>query len=139
MPRVSSAQAKHSCLSHAPARFLENLSNLDFGSSTSTGERIHNVKLPSWAKGDALLFVHMHRQVSIRSWTFIRSLTFATLKALESRYVSENLPAWIDLIWGCKQHDIDSLNVFHPLSYEGAIGRPVPKLQRYDFSPYHRP
>ncbi|KAG8221472.1 hypothetical protein J3R82DRAFT_1685 [Butyriboletus roseoflavus] len=83
--------------------FLENLSNLDFGSSTSTGEKIHHVKLPPWAKGDALLFVHMHRQ------------------ALESRYVSESLPAWIDLIWGCKQHDIDSLNVFHPLSYEGAI------------------
>ncbi|KAI9573033.1 hypothetical protein HD554DRAFT_2058344 [Boletus coccyginus] len=82
--------------------FLENLSNLDFGSSTS-GEKIHNVKLPPWAKEDALLFVHMHRQ------------------ALESRYVSENLPAWIDLIWGYEQHDIDSLNVFHPLSYEGAI------------------
>ncbi|KAF8547687.1 beach-domain-containing protein [Imleria badia] len=83
--------------------FLENLSNIDFGSLITTGERIHNVKLPPWAKGDALLFVHMHRQ------------------ALESRYVSENLPAWIDLIWGYKQHDIDSLNVFHPLSYEGAI------------------
>ncbi|KAH0828735.1 hypothetical protein J3R83DRAFT_3154 [Lanmaoa asiatica] len=91
--------------------FLENLSNLDFGSSTSTGEKIHDVKLPPWAKGDALLFVHMHRQ------------------ALESRYVSENLPAWIDLIWGVKQCDIDSLNVFHPLSYEGAIGELVPKLQ----------
>lgn len=41
---------------------------------------------------------------------------------LESHYVSENLPAWIDLIWGCKQRDVDSVNVFHPLSYEGAIG-----------------
>ncbi|KAF8444038.1 hypothetical protein L210DRAFT_3445126 [Boletus edulis BED1] len=83
--------------------FLENLSNIDFGCSTSTGEKIHNVKLPPWAKGDPLFFVHMHRQ------------------ALESRYVSENLPAWIDLIWGCKQRDVDALNVFHPLSYEGAI------------------
>ncbi|KAN0082499.1 hypothetical protein V8E55_008294 [Tylopilus felleus] len=83
--------------------FLENLSSIDFGCLTSTGERIHNVKLPPWAKGDSLLFIHMHRQ------------------ALESRFVSENLPAWIDLIWGCKQHDIESLNVFHPLSYEGAI------------------
>lgn len=31
------------------------------------------------------------------------------------------MPAWIDLIWGCKQRDPDSLNVFHPLSYEGSI------------------
>ncbi|KAG1745693.1 hypothetical protein EDB19DRAFT_1927133 [Suillus lakei] len=83
--------------------FLENSSNLDFGISQTTGERIHNVKLPAWAKGDPLLFIVMHRRV------------------LESHYVSENLPAWIDLIWGCKQQDVDSANVFHPLSYEGAI------------------
>ncbi|KIK98640.1 hypothetical protein PAXRUDRAFT_823685 [Paxillus rubicundulus Ve08.2h10] len=83
--------------------FLENSSNLDFGVSQTSGEKIHDVKLPPWAKGDALLFTHLHRQ------------------ALESSYVSENLPAWIDLIWGCKQRDIDSLNIFHPLSYENAI------------------
>ncbi len=50
----------------------------------------------------------------------LAALTFA--QALESDYVSENLPAWIDLIWGCKQRDPASLNVFHPLSYEGSIG-----------------
>ncbi|KAG1874893.1 beach-domain-containing protein [Suillus subluteus] len=83
--------------------FLENSANLDFGISQTTGERIHNVKLPAWAKGDPLLFIVMHRRI------------------LESHYVSENLPAWIDLIWGCKQRDVDSANVFHPLSYEGAI------------------
>jgi hypothetical protein len=50
----------------------------------------------------------------------LAALTVA--QALESDYVSENLPAWIDLIWGCKQRDPASLNVFHPLSYEGSIG-----------------
>jgi hypothetical protein len=50
----------------------------------------------------------------------LAALTIA--QALESDYVSENLPAWIDLIWGCKQRDPASLNVFHPLSYEGSIG-----------------
>ena len=51
---------------------------------------------------------------------FLAVLTLS--QALESDYVSENLPAWIDLIWGCKQRDPASLNVFHPLSYEGSIG-----------------
>ncbi|KAL4077210.1 hypothetical protein V8B97DRAFT_1866535 [Scleroderma yunnanense] len=82
--------------------FLVNLSRLDFGSQ-STGEKINDVKLPPWAKNDPLLFVTLHR------------------RALESHYVSENLPAWIDLIWGCKQRSVESLNVFHPLSYEGAV------------------
>jgi hypothetical protein len=56
---------------------------------------------------------------------YFRSCSLAALtiaQALESDYVSENLPAWIDLIWGCKQRDPASLNVFHPLSYEGSIG-----------------
>lgn len=43
-------------------------------------------------------------------------------QALESDYVSRHLPSWIDLIWGYKQRDVDALNVFHPLSYEGTIG-----------------
>lgn len=83
--------------------FLQNLNNLDFGVQQSTGEKIHDVKLPPWAKNDPLLFILEHR------------------KALESDFVSENLPAWIDLIWGFKQRDADALNVFHPLSYEGSI------------------
>ncbi|PIL27451.1 hypothetical protein GSI_10600 [Ganoderma sinense ZZ0214-1] len=83
--------------------FLENSSNLDFGVLQNTGERIHDVKLPPWAKRDPFLFIVMNR------------------KALESDYVSENLPQWIDLIWGCRQADPESYNVFHPLSYEGAI------------------
>jgi len=44
------------------------------------------------------------------------------VQALESPIVSEHLPAWIDLIWGCNQRDPSSLNAFHPLSYEGSIG-----------------
>ncbi|KAI9451783.1 beach-domain-containing protein [Russula earlei] len=84
--------------------FLENSANLDFGVQQNTGQRIHHVVLPPWAKRDPMLFIILNR------------------RALESDYVSENLPAWIDLIWGCKQRDPTFLNVFHPLSYEGTIG-----------------
>ncbi|PCH37188.1 beach-domain-containing protein [Wolfiporia cocos MD-104 SS10] len=83
--------------------FLENSAGIDFGVQQSTGERIDNAKLPPWAKQDPLLFIVMNRA------------------ALESDYVSQNLPYWIDLIWGYKQRDPASLNVFHPLSYEGSI------------------
>ncbi|KAI0700338.1 beach-domain-containing protein [Cytidiella melzeri] len=83
--------------------FLENSAHLDFGVQQSNGERIHHVKLPSWAKDDPLLFVTLNRQ------------------AIESDCVSRNLPCWIDLIWGWRQRDPASLNVFHPLSYEGSI------------------
>ncbi|KAF8184760.1 hypothetical protein BJ912DRAFT_973913 [Pholiota molesta] len=83
--------------------FLENAANHDFGVLQQTGEKIHDVKLPPWARQDPLLFITLNR------------------KALESPIVSEQLPAWIDLIWGCKQRDPASLNVFHPLSYEGSI------------------
>ncbi|KAF9067929.1 beach-domain-containing protein [Rhodocollybia butyracea] len=83
--------------------FLENSANHDFGVLQATGERIHDVKLPPWAKQDPLLFIIMNR------------------KALESNYVSENLHTWIDLIWGHKQRDPACLNSFHPLSYEGSI------------------
>ncbi|KAH8110236.1 BEACH domain-containing protein [Phellopilus nigrolimitatus] len=72
--------------------FLQNSANLDFGVQQDTGKKIHDVKLPPWAKEDPLLFIIEHR------------------KALESDYISENLPAWIDLIWGYKQRDADSLN-----------------------------
>ena len=44
-------------------------------------------------------------------------------QALESEHVSRHLHEWIDLIWGHKQRDPASLNVFHPLSYEGSIGK----------------
>ncbi|KAH8809671.1 beach-domain-containing protein [Flagelloscypha sp. PMI_526] len=83
--------------------FLENSANHDFGVLSGTGEKIHDVGLPPWAKGDPLLFVELNR------------------RALESSYVSAHLHEWIDLIWGVKQRDPESLNCFHPLSYEGAV------------------
>ncbi|CCM01782.1 uncharacterized protein FIBRA_03849 [Fibroporia radiculosa] len=83
--------------------FLENSARINFGVQQNTGERIDDVKLPLWAKRDPLLFIELNRQ------------------ALESDYVSEHLPQWIDLIWGYKQRDQDSLNAFHPLSYAGSI------------------
>lgn len=88
---------------YALPEFLENLARIDFGVQQNTGERIDDVKLPPWAKQDPLLFVVLNRA------------------ALESDHVSEHLPQWIDLIWGCKQRDPDSENVYHPLSYEGSI------------------
>lgn len=45
------------------SRFLENTSNLDFGVQQGSGERIHDVKLPPWAKQDPLLFIIMNRRV----------------------------------------------------------------------------
>ncbi|KAG8936117.1 hypothetical protein FRC02_004435 [Tulasnella sp. 418] len=83
--------------------FLLNLSNLDFGTQTLSQEKVDSVKLPPWAKQDPFLFITLHRQ------------------ALESDFVSRHLPSWIDLIWGYRQRDPTVLNVFHPLSYEGAI------------------
>ncbi|KAG8690949.1 hypothetical protein FRC11_007896 [Ceratobasidium sp. 423] len=82
--------------------FLDNRANLDLGIQ-GNGERVDNVKLPPWCNDDPYLFIQLHRQ------------------ALESELVSRGLPSWIDLIWGHKQRDPASLNVFHPLSYEGTI------------------
>ncbi|KAI5955472.1 BPH1 [Candida theae] len=85
--------------------FLVNSNNFDFG-KLQNGDSCDNVKLPPWAKGDPKLFIAKNRE------------------ALESPYVSANLHSWIDLVFGVKQSGpeaIDSLNVFHHYSYNGAI------------------
>ncbi|KAI8342552.1 hypothetical protein BC941DRAFT_345396 [Chlamydoabsidia padenii] len=86
--------------------FLDNVNKFNFGTKQGTGETIDSVTLPPWASGDSKIFIQRHRE------------------ALESDYVSENLHHWIDLIFGYKQQGkaaIDSLNVFHHVSYEGAV------------------
>ena len=55
--------------------------------------------IPPWAKGNARLFILIHRQ------------------ALESAHVSQMLHNWIDLVFGYKQKGqaaVDAINVFHP-------------------------
>ena len=86
--------------------FLVNMNNYDFGSKQGTGESINHVILPPWAKNSAHVFIQKHRE------------------ALESDYVSAHLHEWIDLIFGYRQQGqaaLDAVNVFHHLSYEGAV------------------
>lgn len=85
--------------------FLVNSSNFEFG-KLQNGQASNDVALPPWAKGDPKLFIAKNRE------------------ALESPYVSANLHLWIELIFGHKQSGqeaVNSLNVFHHLSYNGAI------------------
>eukprot|EP01094_Clydonella_sp_ATCC50884_P021304 TRINITY_DN4670_c1_g1_i1.p1 TRINITY_DN4670_c1_g1~~TRINITY_DN4670_c1_g1_i1.p1 ORF type:complete len:806 (-),score=266.06 TRINITY_DN4670_c1_g1_i1:22-2325(-) len=84
---------------------LSNSNRFDLGRK-QTSEQIGDVVLPPWAHGDPIHFVNVMRS------------------ALESKYVSENLHKWIDLIFGCRQQGEgaeESLNVFYYLTYEGAI------------------
>jgi hypothetical protein len=85
--------------------FLENGNNLNLG-TTQKLDDVDNVILPPWAKGNAKEFVNINRQ------------------ALESKYVSEHLHEWIDLIFGYKQRGdeaINSMNVFIHLTYDGEV------------------
>ena len=85
--------------------FLRNVNCYNFGFRQGDNEIVDNVKLPPWAKGDPEIFISKHRE------------------ALESPFVSQNLHAWIDLVFGFKQRGEaarESTNVFHYLSYPGA-------------------
>ena len=64
--------------------FLTNSNHFDFG-ATQKGDIVNDVQLPYWAKGDPKEFIRLHRE------------------ALESKYVSEHLHEWVDLIFGYKQ------------------------------------
>jgi hypothetical protein len=86
--------------------FLMNDNGFNFGTLQTTNEQIDHVKLPPWAKGDPKIFIERHRE------------------ALECEYVSAHLHEWIDLIFGYKQQGpeaVRAVNVFHHMSYEGAI------------------
>ena len=86
--------------------FLLNGNRLDLGARQRSGAAVGDVELPPWAHGSAEEFVRRHRQ------------------ALESDYVSAHLHEWIDLIFGYKQRGpaaVAALNVFHHLTYEGAV------------------
>jgi hypothetical protein len=85
--------------------FLTNSNGYNFGTRQGNGGGIDTVQLPPWAKGDPKIFVAKNRE------------------ALESPHVSKYLHQWIDLVFGCKQRGeaaIESVNVFHHLSYSGA-------------------
>ena len=84
--------------------FLENRQGFSFG-TTQKGHVVDHVVLPPWAK-DAKKFVEKNRE------------------ALESEHVSSKLNTWIDLIFGHKQCGGEAVradNLFHPLTYEGAV------------------
>lgn len=61
------------------------------------GQGVDDVVLPKWAK-NASHFVALNRV------------------ALESSLVSMTLNRWIDLVFGCRQQDLKSNNLFHPYS-----------------------
>uniref|UniRef100_A0A1B6DVR8 Lysosomal-trafficking regulator n=1 Tax=Clastoptera arizonana TaxID=38151 RepID=A0A1B6DVR8_9HEMI len=83
--------------------FLTNAEGFNFG-QRQNGLRVDDVGLPTWALNDPRRFILIHRQ------------------ALESDFVRENLPHWIDLVFGYKQTGkaaVESINVFHPATYYG--------------------
>lgn len=86
--------------------FLVNENKFDIGVRQQDGVPLDDVQLPTWAKGSPDEFIRLHRA------------------ALESPYVSSMLHHWIDLIFGHKQRGeeaVKALNVFHHLTYEGAV------------------
>jgi hypothetical protein len=85
--------------------FLTNSNHFGFG-TTQKGDKVDDVVLPPWAHNSPHEFIRVHRE------------------ALESKYVSEHLNEWIDLIFGFKQRGIaaeEAMNVFIHLTYDDAV------------------
>ncbi len=81
---------------------FENGQHLELG-TRQNGTRVDDVELPPWAGGSAKRFVELNRA------------------ALESEFVSQSLHLWIDLVFGCRQRDAASDNLFFPLTYQGHV------------------
>mmetsp|Transcript_4395 Transcript_4395/g.12138 ORF Transcript_4395/g.12138 Transcript_4395/m.12138 type:complete len:1379 (-) Transcript_4395:1280-5416(-) len=83
--------------------FLRNAHALSLG-ATQTGERVHDVLLPPWANESPKKFIQVNRQ------------------ALESVFCTQQLPAWVDLIFGASSRGDaakQANNLFHRMSYLG--------------------
>lgn len=82
--------------------FLINAQGLQLG-STQIGERVNDVVLPNWARSG-------------------RDFLKKNRKALESDFVNNYLPRWIDLIFGVKSRGDEAKeasNLFHRMAYMG--------------------
>jgi len=85
--------------------FLLNLNDIPLGFNLPDGSAVHHVALPPWAK-TAADYVSKNRE------------------ALESKYVSEHINEWIDLIFGFKQRGKaaeDATNLYYILVYEDLV------------------
>jgi hypothetical protein len=92
-------------LFYLPELFM-NTNNLPLGELQDDRGVVNHVLLPPWCSSNPYEFIRLHRD------------------ALESDYVSDHLHEWIDLIFGYKQIGpaaVEACNVFHYLTYEGAI------------------
>lgn len=87
---------------HGNFDFLINVQGLQLG-ATQNGERVNDVQLPPWARSP-------------------RDFIKKNIKALESAYCTQQLPRWIDLIFGYSSRGeacMEASNVFHPNAYLG--------------------
>lgn len=90
---------------YLPELYL-NSNQIDFGRRQGDHQRVDDVRLPAWAKGNPYKFV-----VGLR-------------EALESNYVSQSISKWIDYFFGYKQQGPDAercLNTYSSVTYEDRV------------------